>query len=53
MNDCDSQGECKVTLEERYEIANDLLTLPYLQDEAIAKKTKLTVDEIETLRRNS
>lgn len=49
-NEIDTQGERIVTLEEKYEIANDLLKLDYLKVEDIAKKTKLTVGEVEALK---
>ena len=50
-SDCESQEECKIQIEERYEIAGELSKLSYLKIEDIAKKTKLTVEEVAALRK--
>ena len=46
----DAQNTCSADTEIKYEIARCLLELPFLTDEDIAKKAKLTINEVEGLR---
>ena len=46
----DDLSSCTSNIEIKHEIAKCLVELPYLTDEAIAEKSKLTITEIEDIR---